>query len=1278
MLQEFDIRESSSSSEDEGSAAGAYNANMSQLSTGPDKHKRAAPTGASASAAAALMRARATELEANALLNRSQTNEERPDDAASLHSYRVPNVLTSSGSSGNASATSASGGGSAGALNDEELDEMLSDLVRRRSGGRKSGDATSGRRNGAPSSVLSLNDRHNVDDAPSVASSLGMSHEDTAQRFSGAHDVDASRMSHSSRQSKNIINMDAPEHKRGRDRDIASLERELQASKQAVDVLLRQRNERNEDAARAKLQVSDLTTEKNTLEQERDDLRAELESMRARLTFWQDLAESDEIIGQQHAARAKLEVDGLTTEKKTLEQERDDLRVELESMRARLAESDGIIDQQQELIKHNEAEVQLYEQRTKQIGDELEALRDERDNLNAELAAGCDEVISSQEKWKAAEGEISALRSENSALKSDLSDNRSENKSSEDRRKAAQAEVSKLRAERDKLRSLRTTVDSLTRDKEDLTASVGEKLELIRKLKGDLAAERKQNQASRKEIQMLKESNSRLESRAESFAAENESFKRQLDVLQRSFEELKQSNSDANALLSELEDAQAALAALEKSFASLEKENQCLVEAATEVEEELSIEKEQRAALDSNITLLTKEADESRLSLQKLTEELSKEKTQSATLREELEDSNAKIIDLQAKFEIIRSDKEIAETDYIDLLAELENARALLADAKTDADTARTDAADGIVAFEQRLKEKLEVQLNEHKATLEVVQMNHEGKMASLQEKYDEVTSSTLEKDEIISILRAQVNDLELSLRENIETFERKEEQMAQELSQVGGWLEKSKQREAAVATELKNLQVLSQDTAGRSQAAFDQRLEEELEIQRLAYEASAQTIESQTRADTAAKIRSLQEEMQTREADSKKIINKLISELDHAKADLNKYSSESEKAYSEVDRLELEVTTLRESLKMLEEQNSALIKGRERILLASSATQTDSPFNEIRESGSQAGATTEVDDSDVRSVEESLRQTKVELAAALTAFNLSEKEAHVSDASVSVSENVNLLRALCKFVNSEGSIGDSDLENAWRSLGMLRRSISQTNLQDSGSVALLHEADEETEEDESGEDDDSILRNLTLSFDKAFTALKNGVAFIDEDDQAEDKKSEVDDSTKLPESQALELVPRPPDQETSIVEFGNDDEFQTEGRFGIVLGRQPSSPHQLEYSIDKSNEEIAAIVKVNEEMLAIVPELQMRCDFLENERDVLLHEKEDLLNETLDLLETSRAESEAQVAAAVSMVRSDALAEIARCKAEYQQLMMKYQESQKEKLEETSEIPTS
>ena len=1016
MLQEFDIRESSSSSEDEGGAAGAYRARMSQLSTSPDKHKRTAPTGASASAAAALMRARAAELEANALLNHSQTNEERPDDAVSLHSYRVPNVLTSSGSSGNASAASA--------LNDEELDAMLSDLVGRRSGGRNSGDATaSGRRNGAPSSVLSLNDRQNVDDAPSVASSLGMSQEDTAPRFSEADDVDVSRISHGSKQSKNTVKMVAR-----RDRDIASLERELQASKQAVDALLRQRNERNEDASRAKLQVDSLTSEKNALGQERDDLRAELESMRARLTFWQDLAESDEIIGQQHAARAKLQVDGLTTEKNTLEQERDNLRAELESMRARLAESDDIIDQQQELIKHNEAEVQLYEQRTKQIGDELEALRDERDNLNAELAAGCDEVISSQEKLKAAETEISKLRSENSALKSDLSDNRKESESSEERRKAAQAEVSKLKAERDKLRSLRTIVDSLKSDKEDLTASVGEKVELIGRLKGDLVAERKQKQASRKEIQALNESNSKLENRAESLAEENESFQRQLDDLQRSFEELKQSNSDAQAILSELEDAQAALAALQESFASLEKENQCLVEAATEVEEELSREKEQRGALDSKITVLMQETDESRVSLQKLTEDLSKEKTESVTLREKLKDNSAKMIELQAELETIWSDKETAETDYIDLLAELEHARAQI-------DNAKTDAADGIVAVEQRLKEKLEVQLNEHKATLEAIQIKHGEEVATLKEKYDElISSSTLEKDEITSMLRAQINDLGLSLQENVKNSERKEEQMAQELAQVGGWLEKSKQREATLATELKNLQALSEDTVRQSQAEFDQRLEKELEIQRLAYEASAQTLESQTRANTAAKVRSLREEMQAKEADSKQIVNKLLSELDNAKADVDALSSQAEKAHSRVDQLELEATTLRESLKTLEKQNSALIKGRERVLSASTATQTESTFNGIRESGSQVDAAPEVDDSDVRSVEESLRQTKVELAAALTAFNLPGKETEVSDASMNISENVNLLRALCKFVNSEGPIGDSDLEDAWRS----------------------------------------------------------------------------------------------------------------------------------------------------------------------------------------------------------------------------------------------------
>ena len=209
---------------------------------------------------------------------------------------------------------------------------------------------------------------------------------------------------------------------------------------------------------------------------------------------------------------------------------------------------------------------------------------------------------------------------------------------------------------------------------------------------------------------------------------------------------------------------------------------------------------------------------------------------------------------------------------------------------------------------------------------------------------------------------------------------------MAQELNQVGGWLEKSKQREEAAATELKKLQALSEDAARQSEAAYDQRLEEELEIQRLAYEASAKTIEAQSRATMATKVRSLQEEMQSRDADGKKVINRLRSELDKATSEVDAMSAEAEEAYSKADQLELEVVTLRESLRILEKQNSALIKGRERVHLTSAATQTDSVPKELREMGSQADIAIETDDGNMHRMEESLRQTKVELAAALTA----------------------------------------------------------------------------------------------------------------------------------------------------------------------------------------------------------------------------------------------------------------------------------------------------
>ena len=1138
----------------------------------------------------------------------------------------VPNVLTSTTDTGSSGAESGGYGRGRGALDDEELDAMLSDLVGRRSGGggNKALRSPISARNAAPTSVFALNDtRSSNDDAQSVASSLGMS-----------HDVDVSRISHGSRRRRNA-NAKASN---ARERNIiASLERELQASKQAVDSLLRQRNERNEEATKSKLQVDSLVTEKSAIEQERNSLRADLEAMRARL-----------------------------------------------------AESEDIIDQQQTLIQHNESEVQLYEKRTIQIEDELEALRTERDDLHAELVAGRDKVTSFQKNTKAAEAKISALRSENAALKSDLSDKCSESKSSEDSRKAAEAEVAKLRAECSKLRSSRVAAESLKRDKEDLTASVDEKAELIGKLKGDLAAERKQKQASRQESKALKDAKAKLQSRVKSLMEENESFKRQLGDLQQSFADLKQHNSDAHAILSELEDAHGALASVKESLASSEKENECLVEAATELEEELSREKEERVDMVSNISALTQESEDNRVSLRNLTEELTNEKSKSTSLSKELENSKVMLAKLMNEVETIRSDKDTAETDYIQVLAQLENAKVQLADAKIDATTARNDAADGIDAFERRLREKLEVQLNEHRAAIESLQMKHEDETALLQKKYDELMASVaLEKDEELSTLRTNIIDLERTLQKNMENAERKEEQMAQELNQVGGWLEKSKQREEAAATELKKLQALSEDAARQSEAAYDQRLEEELEIQRLAYEASAKTIEAQSRATMATKVRSLQEEMQSRDADGKKVINRLRSELDKARSEIDAMSAEAEEAYSKADQLELEVVTLRESLRILEKQNSALIKGRERVHLTSAATQTDSVPKELREMGSQADIATETDDGNTRRMEESLRQTKVELAAALTAFNLSEEEvlgSETTDESTTPSHNIHLLRTLCKFVSSESPIWDSDLEKAWQSLGLLRRSVSQKNLNGGSIVPFGGDngktpdgADEEAEDDASDSDDDSVLRNLTLSFEKAFAALKNGVEFLDDDDQGEDKKNEAKDSADLHEtsdaaSQALDPDPRPQDQETSIVEFDNEKEFETEGRLGIILGGRPSLSHQLEYSIDRSNEEIAAIVKANEEMLAIVPELQMRCDFLENERDALLHEKEDLLHETLDLLETSRAESEAQVAAAISMVRADALAEIARCKAEYQQLMLKYQKAQEQKQQNDEE----
>ena len=68
-----------------------------------------------------------------------------------------------------------------------------------------------------------------------------------------------------------------------------------------------------------------------------------------------------------------------------------------------------------------------------------------------------------------------------------------------------------------------------------------------------------------------------------------------------------------------------------------------------------------------------------------------------------------------------------------------------------------------------------------------------------------------------------------------------------------------------------------------------------------------------------------------------------------------------------------------------------------------------------------------------------------------------------------------------------------------------------------------------------------------------------------------------------------------------------------------------------------------------------IVISLQKRCDSLEKERDSLLQEREDLLNETVDLLETSRAEHEAEIEAAVSKARGEAVFEASKHNEDWQ-----------------------
>jgi len=1006
------------------------------------------------------------------------------------------------------------------------------------------------------------------------------------------------------------------------------------------------------------------------LEKELDSARRAIEVLLRQKT------EATEKAKQQDEAmvQVELEMTALAKQKGFVERERNNLREEIDMMRAQLAESNNTVTtvraEQEQLIVQHDSETRRQEQRVKEFSQALDAAQAEIDELRRELDAKCNEVKSSEDRRLTTKAESASLRNELDASKAKLRDAFNETKLSVDRRMDAEAELSSLKAKENELQAelntkrielessegrrsdVQAELKSTKLQKDRFESVAKEKSKAIKKLQLELASSKDEKLSALQEVKTMKGANAELQRNAVKLADENGSFKRQLISLQKAFSDLKKGTDDAQAVFSDLEEAHITLTSMDSSLANAEREKACLIEVANELEMELTETKKQMAEMKENEESLRIERDEIHSTIQAVREELAAETNHSDTLTLEVQEARNTIAELVRELDGVKSEKDSAETEYVESLAKMEavlegeahakaevdKLRAQVEAATADADAVRAVAMEGEETLDRKLKEVLEAQREQYESAMQSLQAQHTEEKSELQEKYNGlVRSMGIEKDKVESTLRDMVTELEESLRLSKEDAMNQLDIMKDELLETSSLLKESKQNEEHSAAVLRD---------ERAKAAAAEELEKKV------YE----------------------ERLQTMEAESKRVINELVSELDKAKAETLAIAENAKEATSAADCLHLEATVLRESLSKAMSPNgaseepdtdvecarteSAEAKSYQRTskVLEETAVQTDDIDNGTR---SQASV-----NDNIHEVKESLRQTKVELAAALTAFNLPEDVLGAnSDAggkSSLMSQSLNLLHIMCRCLSRDGPVGDADLEDAWQSLGRLRHSLSgMDEAPFDGESAIIPFCSEKgglgvsVDEDTICNDDDSILRNLTLSFDNAFAALENELE-SDGLDVIGSSVSNALDERPMASLETLQTLDLRHQSEIIFQDFGQDNIVQAEGRFGVVLGTSSQSN-----PLDSAAFERGAVT--DGRMLDIVPRLQLKCECLESERNELLDEKENLLNETIDLLECSRLEQAAELEAAVAKVRAEAVLDIARCREEYQKLLIKH-----------------
>ncbi|XP_030641093.1 centromere-associated protein E [Chanos chanos] len=430
---------------------------------------------------------------------------------------------------------------------------------------------------------------------------------------------------------------------------------ELQCVRDERDQLLSEKDKHSLDKTE---ELERMCSNITSLTEERDQLQEMLQGLREeRSQLKRDLEENMEMLGQVQSElkqqdfsceqQAQLQTQLLDGELEALREENIQLREDLQKRADMIIETESQLHSiQEELRQQHKLNCDLktestsresqLEQQVKQLNEELELVRSERDQLQsedkgstrsdmAEMEKLLSTITSLTEERDQLQEILQAVREEKNQLKTDLEENIEMNIEVQAELKQQQQENSEQQTQaHHQIQQLERELETLREEKSQLSTDLQEKVEMMRQLNEELQAVRSKMDQSPSDTTDCSRSDSvEVEKLLSSIASLTEERDQLQEILQAVREEKNQLKTD-----------------LEEN-----------IEMAVQIQAEL---KQQQQLVSEKQTL----EEQTQLSVQQLTLEVEALQNERSQLRTELDDKTQKMTQLKEELELVQSESD--------------------------------------------------------------------------------------------------------------------------------------------------------------------------------------------------------------------------------------------------------------------------------------------------------------------------------------------------------------------------------------------------------------------------------------------------------------------------------------------------------------------------------------------------------------------------------------------------------------------------------------------